>query len=268
MAGALAELAGYTLRQDFRSFDPAEARVILVEMMDRIVPTYPPDLSEKARASLARLGVEVRVSTRVTGISADDVSVSGADGESVIPTRTVLWAAGVQASPLGRTLAEKADAELDRAGRVIVEPDLTVPGYPEIFVIGDLAHVAGADGKPLPGMAPVAMQQGDYTARAIRRRLEGKTPEPFQYRDKGRMAVIGRSAAVAEIGPLKMSGFLAWLAWLFIHLLYIVEFESRVLIAIQWGWRYFTGNRGARIITEPAGEPPVGPCVEAPTSPP
>jgi NADH dehydrogenase len=232
--------------------------VILVEAEGRLLPTYPPDLSEKARASLARLGVEVRANTRVTCVSADDVSVHGPEGESVIPTRTVLWAAGVRASPLGRTLAEKTYAEVDRAGRVIVGPDLTVPGHPEIFVIGDLAHARDEAGQPLPGVAPVAMQQGDYVARAIQRRLEGKTPAPFHYRGKGRMAVIGRSAAVAEIGPLKMSGFPAWLAWLFIHLLYIVQFENRVLIAIQWGWRYFTGSRGARLITEPAGEPPDG----------
>ncbi len=251
MAGALAELARYTLRGDFHSFDAAEARVILVEALDRILPAYPPDLSTKARAALLRLGVEVWTGARVIDISAEAITIQTADGISVIQEYTVLWAAGVQASPLGRVLADHTGVSLDRAGRVMVGPELTMPGHPEIFVIGDLAHVAGENGAPLPGVAPVAMQQGAYVARAIRQRLEGKTVAPFHYRDKGSMAVIGRSAAVAVIGPLKLSGFPAWLVWLFIHLLYIVEFRNRVLIALQWGWRYFTGNRGARIITEP-----------------
>ena len=179
------------------------------------------------------------------------MTVQTADGVSVIPAHTVVWAAGVQASPLGRVLAERSGVPLDRVGRVMVGPELTIPGHPEIFVIGDLAHTVGADGAPLPGVAPVAMQQGAYVARAIRQRLGGKAAGPFHYRDKGSMAVIGRNNAVAVIGPLKLSGFPAWLVWLFIHLLYIVEFRSRLLIALQWGWRYFTGNRGARIITEP-----------------
>jgi NADH dehydrogenase len=257
MAGALAELSRNTLRRDFRSFDTAEARVILVEALETILPAYPPDLSEKARVALERLGVEVWTGARVTDISSEAVTVLTPDREQVIPTRTVIWAAGVQASPLGRVLAERTDVGLDKVGRVIVGRDLTVAGHPEIFVIGDLAHSTSEDGQPLPAVAPVAMQQGAYAARAIGRRLKGAAVAPFNYRDRGSMAVIGRSAAVAMIGPLRLSGFPAWLAWLFIHLLYIVEFQSRVLIALQWGWRYFTGNRGARIITDPPGAPPI-----------
>jgi NADH dehydrogenase len=259
LAGALAEISRYTLRGEYSNYDPAEAQVILLEGKDRILPSYAPELSRKAQSALERLGVQVRTGAQVTGISPEGVALRTGGEEAFIPARTALWAAGVQASPLGRLLAEQAGASLDRIGRVVVEPDLTLPGHPEIFVIGDLAHFAHQGGAPLPGVAPVAMQQGDYAAKAIRRRLEGKSMPPFHYRDKGSMAVIGRNSAVAQVGPLKLSGLPAWLAWLFIHLLYIVEFQSRVLIAIRWGWRYFTGNRGARIITAPPDLPPTSP---------
>jgi NADH dehydrogenase len=249
LAGALAEISRFTLRGEFRNFDPAEAHVILLEGQERILPTYPPKLSEKAAASLRRMGVAVRTGAQVTRITAEGVTIQEGEDGAFIPVGMALWAAGVEASPLGRVLAERKGAELDRAGRVMVEPDLTLPGHPDIFVIGDLAHLSGPDGKPLPGVAPAAMQQGEYVARVSRRRLASEPVAPFHYRDKGSMAVIGRKAAVAQIGPLKLSGFSAWLVWLFIHLLYIVEFQSRVLIAFRWGWRYFTGDRGALLIT-------------------
>jgi NADH dehydrogenase len=249
LAGALAEISRFTLRGEFRNFDPAEAHVILLEGQERILPTYPPKLSEKAAASLRRMGVAVRTGAQVTRITAEGVTIQEGEDGAFIPAGMALWAAGVEASPLGRVLAERKGAELDRAGRVMVEPDLTLPGHPDVFVIGDLAHLSGPDGKPLPGVAPAAMQQGEYVARVIRRRLASEPVAPFHYRDKGSMAVIGRKAAVAQIGPLKLSGFSAWLVWLFIHLLYIVEFQSRVLIAFRWGWRYFTGDRGALLIT-------------------
>jgi NADH dehydrogenase len=256
LAGALAEVARFTLRGDFRDINPADATILLLEGQERVLPAYSAKLSAKAQASLERLGVTVRTRTQVTAISPESVTVTSGNATEVIPVRTVLWAAGVQASPLGRVLQQKVGADLDRWGRVLVAPDLTVPGHSEIFVIGDMARVPSQDGKPLPAVAPVAMQQGRYVAEAIRKRLvesphlRAENPAPaFRYADKGSMATIGRALAVAQVGPLRLSGYLAWLAWLFIHLLYIVEFESRVLIAIQWAWRYFTGSRGARLVT-------------------
>ena len=191
----------------------------------------------------------VRTGSKVTAVDAAAVTIEAEGATEVIPTRTVLWAAGVQASPLGRALCAQAGCETDRIGRVIVNPDLTVPSHDEVFVIGDLAHLAQPDGKPLPGVAPVAMQQGKYVAKAIRARLAGRPVAAFHYRDKGSMATIGRAAAVAQIGPLRLGGYPAWLAWLFVHLLYIVEFDNRLLILVQWAWNYFTRNRGARLIT-------------------
>jgi NADH dehydrogenase len=249
MAGALGEVALHTLRGDFRRIDPAAATILLIEGADRVLPSYPPALSAQAMASLERLGVAVRTATRVTGITEHGVTVQHAGDTEHIPARTVLWAAGIQASPLGRVLQARAGASLDRGGRVLVAPDLTVPGHPEILVIGDLASCSDGDGKPLPGVAPVAMQQGRYAAELIRRRLTGETLPAFRYQDKGRLATIGRAAAVADFGRWRLHGFPAWLIWLFVHLLYIVEFENRLLILIQWAWNYFTRNRGARLIT-------------------
>jgi NADH dehydrogenase len=240
LAGTLAEIARRTLSRDFRHIDPAEARVLLLEGADRVLPPYPADLSDSARRQLIELGVEVHTGAIVTGIDAEGVCV----GPERIEARTVLWAAGVAASPLARSLG----VPLDRAGRVRVEPDLTIPGHPEVFVIGDLAHVE-EEGRPVPGVAPAAMQMGDYAAGAIIRSLNHQPREPFRYRDKGSMATIGRAAAVAQIGRWKSSGIVAWLLWLFVHILFLIGFRNRLLVLIQWAWSYVTYDRGARLIT-------------------
>jgi NADH:ubiquinone reductase (H+-translocating) len=249
LAGALGEIANDTLRHEFRSIDPANARVLLLEGNDRILPSYPHDLSSQAVRSLERLGVTVQTNTVVTEVSVDWVKIRCGNEERKIPARTVLWAAGVAASPLGRKIAAGTGVTLDKVGRVVVEPDLTVKGHPEIFVIGDLANFPHQTGTPLPGVAPVAMQQGRYVARVITRRLRGEMMPPFVYRDKGSLATIGRAAAVADFGRLHFSGYFAWLIWLFVHLMYIVEFENRLLVFVQWAWNYFTRNRAARLIT-------------------
>ncbi len=249
LAGALSELARDTLRHDFRSIDPAGSRILLVEGVDRVLPTYPPSLSRKCYRSLERLGVTVRTGTFVTEITDVDVALKTASNRERIATRTVLWAAGVKATSLGAALAEKTDTKLDKAGRVIVEPDLSIPGHPDVFVIGDLAYVE-QDGAPLPGVAPVAMQQGRYVAKMIKHRLAGKPYRPFHYNDRGQLATIGRARAVADLKGIRFSGYPAWLLWLFVHLMFLVEFQNRVLVLIQWAWHYFTRNRGARIITE------------------
>lgn len=249
LAGAVSEIARDTLRREFRTINPADARIVLVDAADRVLPGYPPDLSARAAASLARLGVQIRVGACVTQIFPDAVALRAGNEELRVPTHTVLWAAGVQASPLGRTLAAATGAVYDRAGRVVVAPDLTIPGHPELFVIGDLASFSHQTGQPLPGVAPVAMQQGRYVARLIVARLENRTLPPFRYRDYGSLATIGRAAAVADFGKLRFSGYAAWLMWLFIHLMQLVEFQNRVLVLLQWGWNYFTFNRAARLIT-------------------
>ena len=253
LAGTLGELAKDTLRQDFRHVNPAESRILLVEGADRILPTYPAELSAKATTALARLGVTVRTGATVTDVQSDAVIIRSNEQSEQLATHTVIWAAGVQASPLGRILATATGVELDRAGRVMVAPDLSIPNHPDIFVIGDLAHYRNQQGQPLPGVAPVAMQQGRYVAELIQRRLRGQTPPPFHYRDRGSMAIVGRAEAVADVRGRRFSGLLAWLAWLFIHLMNLVEFENRLLVVIQWAWNYFTRNRSARLIT---GEPP------------
>ena len=253
LAGMLCELARETLRGNFRRIDPATAEVILVEATDRILPVYPPELSAKAAASLERLGTLVRVNTRVTDVQADRVTVQSggqvAGQRENIATHTVLWAAGVQASHLGKVVAEATGAQIDRAGRVMVQPDCSVAGHPEIFVIGDLANLNGADGKPLPGVAQTAIQQGRYVAKLIAARLRGQTLPPFAYRDLGSLATIGRHAAVADFGRVKLSGWLAWWLWLVVHLMNIVQFQNRLLVLIQWFWLYLTRNRAARLIT-------------------
>jgi NADH dehydrogenase len=249
LAGALGEITRQTLRGNFRRINPAEATVLLVEGADRVLPPYPPELSAKAQRALERLGVTVETAARVTDIQPGHVEVEQDGRRRSISTSTVLWAAGVEASPLARALGEATGAEVDRAGRVKVQPDLTLPGHPDIFVIGDMAFCPSPDGKPLPGVAPVAMQQGRYAAKLIRSRMKGAGLAPFRYFDKGSMATIGPAAAVAQIGPFRYNGYLAWLSWLFIHLLYIAEFDNRLLILIQWAYNYFTRNRGARLIT-------------------
>jgi NADH dehydrogenase len=249
LAGTLAELARHTLRQDFRDIDPATAQIILLEAADRVLPPYPPKLSAKASQALVRLGVTVRTLAVVTDVQAEAVTVRTGDATEIVPCRTVLWAAGVQASPLGEILARATGAALDRAGCITVQLDLSLPRHPEIFVIGDLANFPHQGGKPLPGVAPVAMQQGQYVARLIQARLRSQTLPPFRYRDYGNMATIGRNAAVADFGWLRLSGYLAWLAWLFIHVLKLIEFENRILVLFQWAWNYLTRNRSARLIT-------------------
>jgi NADH dehydrogenase len=245
LAGAIAEISRDTLKKDFRSINPADAAIYLIEGAPRVLPPWPPKLSKAAENSLSKLGVHTFTDRQVTGIDESGVTLNSGDK---IAAKTVLWAAGVAASPLGGILARHLGLTLDRAGRVPVQSDLSLAGHPEIFVIGDLAACL-QDGKQLPGVAPVAMQQGRYTAKLIGERLRNEKTRPFHYFDKGSLATIGRNQAVAQIGPLQFSGILAWLAWLFIHLLYIVEFENRLLIVLQWAYDYFTYNRGARLIT-------------------
>jgi NADH:quinone reductase (non-electrogenic) len=249
LAGALGEIANDTLRHDFRDIDPSTAHIVLVEGADRILPTYPPHLSEAARKMVERLGVTVRTNAFVTDVGKDSVTVRQGDRTDVFRTRTILWAAGVLASPLGKILEQEAGAPIDKAGRVVVQPDLTLPGHPEIFVIGDLANFSHQGGKPLPGIAQPAIQQGHYVAKAIAKRLKGEGTKPFHYFDKGNLAVIGRGAAIADLNWLRLSGLPAWLIWIFIHLLYIVQFQNRLLILLQWGWLYISYDRSARLIT-------------------
>ena len=249
LAGALGEIAHDTLSHDFRDIDPSQSQIILVEGADRALPSYPPKLSEAARKMLVKLGVMVRTGAMVTNIQAESVTIKEGDRTESIPTRTVLWAAGVLASPLGRILSKEAGATLDNAGRVVVNPDLTIPGHPEIFVIGDLANFSHQTGKPLPGVAQPAIQQGAYVGKLIQARLRNKQLPPFHYFDKGNLATIGRGAAVADLNWLQISGWPAWLIWVFVHLLYIVEFQNRLLILLQWAWLYITFDRSARLIT-------------------
>jgi len=249
LAGALGEITRDTSKHDFRHIDPAAAKIILLEAGDRILSTYPAELSAKAEKFLSRSGVTVQTGTAVTDIRPDAVITQREERIEEIPCRTVVWAAGVKASFLGKTLARAAGAKLDRGGRVIVEPDLSLPNHPEIFVIGDLANYSHQTGQPLPGVAPVAMQQGRYVAKLIRSRIEGKSLPPFRYRDRGNMAIVGRGTAVADLGKLHFAGYFAWLVWLFVHLINLVEFEDKVLVLIQWGWYYVRRNRSARLIT-------------------
>ena len=250
LAGALAEIANETLKNDFRRINPREARIILMEASPRVLNTFPEDLSAKAEKLVSRLGVEVQKGVMVTCIDADGVTYKSGDESKSLPAKTVLWAGGVTTNAFGRKLAERTHAETDRSGRIKVNPDLTVAGYPDIFIVGDLALSLGEDGKPLPGVAQVAIQGGAYAAKTIRARLEGKKDtKAFHYFNKGDMAVIGRAAAVANIFGFHLAGLFAWLTWLFVHLIYIVEFQSRVLVFVQWGFEYLTFSRGARLIT-------------------
>jgi NADH dehydrogenase len=262
LAGALGEIAHDTLRHDFRSINPEEAVILLLEGGPRVLPAFPVDLSAKAEASLVRLGVTPRTNVFVTSVEQGGVVVKTSAGTERIAARTVIWSAGVHASTFGRVLERRAGAALDRGGRVIVNQDCSVPNHPEIFVIGDLAHFE-QDGSPLPGVAQVAMQGGGYVARLIAKRLKGETLPPFRYFDKGSLAVIGRAAAVADIRGLHISGLLAWFAWLFVHLMYLVEFSNRVLVFVHWGFLYLTYNRGARLITGSIDDPGAGERIES-----
>jgi NADH dehydrogenase len=242
LAGALSEIARQTMLRDFRRINPGSARVILAEGLSRVLPSYPPELSEKARQQLERLGVEVMTNAIVTSMSENEVCI----GDRPIPARTVLWAAGVQASPLARSLG----VPLDRAGRVIVNDDLTIPGHDDVHVIGDLASVKmNESGAIVPGVAPAAIQEGLHAAQNIERAVAGKPLEKFRYRDKGSLATIGRAAAVADFGAIKLSGFVAWFAWLAIHIFFLIGFRNRFLVITQWAWAYLTYQRGARLIT-------------------
>jgi NADH dehydrogenase len=256
LAGQIAEIAQDTLRRDFRSIDTRDARIVLVEMAERVLPTFPPQLSVRAGRGLERLGVTPLTGRKVVAIDRDSVTVADPDDQDSerIPARTVVWAAGVVASGLARELAAESGAELDRAGRLTVGPDLTLAGHPEVIALGDMVRVSDASGRPtpLPGLAPVAMQQGRYAARAIRDRVRGTTPSPFRYRDKGNLATIGRSKAVADIKGMHLSGLIAWLAWLVVHIFYLIGFQNRLLVLIRWTFSFVTRGRGARLITAPA----------------
>ena len=243
LAGAIAEIARHTVSKDFRTFDPRDARVILLEGGERVLATYPADLSARAAKALQRLGVEVRTGAIATAITATSVEV----GDDVIPTHTTLWAAGVAASPLGQQLG----VGVDRSGRVPVQPDLTVAGHPEIYVVGDLAAFKTGDRQFLPGIAPVAIQAGSHAAKNIVHDLKHEPREPFRYFDRGTMATIGRAAAVADLRGLHLSGFFAWMAWLVVHIFFLIGFENRLLVLVQWAWSYLSYERGARLITGP-----------------
>jgi NADH dehydrogenase len=250
LAGALAEIANETLKHDFRHINPQEARILLVEGGPRVLPSFPEDLSAKAEKLVTKLGVEVMKGVMVTSIDANGVTFRRGDKTESLAAHTVLWAGGVETTTFGRKLAQRTHAETDKSGRIKVNPDLTIPNYPDIFIVGDLAHATDKDGKPMPGVAQVAIQGGAFAAKTIKSRIENKKAEAaFHYFNKGDMAVIGRAAAVANIFGFHLSGFIAWFTWLFIHLIYIVEFQNRVMVFIQWGFEYLTFSRGARLIT-------------------
>lgn len=241
MAGAIAEISRYTLAKDFRHIVPSQARIILIEGEPRLLAAYPPDLSDSARKQLVDLGVEVRTSTRATNLTEDGLQV----GDEFIPCRVKIWAAGNNASFVGKTLGAPAD----RVGRVVVNDDLTIPGHPEVQVIGDLANFTHQTGAPLPGISPVAMQQGRHAARNVLAMVKGREPQRFRYWDKGTMATIGRNKAVADLKFVHLSGRPAWLAWLFVHIVFLVGFRNRLLVLFQWAWAYLTFDKGARLIT-------------------
>jgi NADH dehydrogenase len=241
LAGTLSEIARRALADEFTSIDPKRTRIILLEGGPRVLPTYPDDLSRSAENQLRRLGVEVHTSTMVTGVEPAAVHM----GAASLPAAVILWAAGVAASPLGK----KLDAPTDRAGRVLVNPDLSIPGHPDIFVIGDLAALKDKSGRPVPGVAPAAIQEGKAAARNIERDLHGRPRQAFHYLNKGSLATIGRAAAIAEFGKIHISGLMAWLSWLFVHIFFLIGFRNRILVLIQWAWSYLTYERGSRLIT-------------------
>jgi NADH dehydrogenase len=265
MAGALAEIAHHVLRRDFRTIDPTHAVILIVEGAPRLLPPFDPGLAAKATATLTDMGVTVKTGALVTNITADEVTYRVGETTEVVQAHTVFWAAGVQASPLSRALAKATGVTLDRAGRVSVQPDLTIPGHPEIFAVGDMTHLM-EDGKPLPGVAQVALQQGRHVAKTIEARVQGSAPpKPFHYVDLGSMAVIGRAAAVVQARRIKLSGLLAWLAWAFIHVIKLMGVENRFKVLVTWAWHYTTWNSDGRLIT--GGQPP-RPAAPAPPAPP
>lgn len=250
LAGAIAEIAHQSVKEDFRDIDTTQAQILLFEGMDRILPPYPEECSSDAKKALEELGVNVQTKTLVTNIADNSVTFRQGDEVQTVKAHTILWAAGVRASFMGKVLADQAGAELDRAGRVMVEPDLSLKNHEDIFVIGDLANFAHQGDRPLPGVAPVAMKEGEYVANLITKRIAGKTVEQFSYQDLGSMAVIGQNKAVANLGFAKLSGFVAWIVWIFAHIYYLIEFDNKLVVMIQWAWNYITLGRGARLITQ------------------
>lgn len=249
LAGALAEIAYITLKHDFRSIDTSEAKIILFESGKRILPSFPDSLAKSAQKSLNKLDVEIRTDTKVKNIDINGIEIIENGRSNYLPAKTVIWAAGVKPSPLGKILVNNDKSLMDRFGRIIVDENLNLSGYQNIYVIGDLANYSHQTGEPLPGVAPVAMSQGQYVAKCIIKRLKGENIKKYKYFNKGNMAVIGRAAAVADFGSLQVSGYPAWLMWLFIHLMNLVEYDNRMIVFIQWAWNYFTRNKGARLIT-------------------
>jgi NADH dehydrogenase len=248
MAGAIGEMARHTLVDDFKHINTADAKIYLIEGLDRVLPGYPENLSTKARQALENLGIEIMTGTMVTDVEKEKITISRAKKDSWINTQTVIWAAGIQASLLGKNIAEKTGSHTDKQGRLFVNKHCQIEKFPGIFVIGDLAHFEDTKKQVLPGVAQVAIQQGKYVAGTIVKQMQQKEIKPFHYSDRGNMAVIGRKAAVAHIGKIKFSGFTAWLLWLFIHLMYLVGFQNKLLVIIQWAYNYFTRNSSARII--------------------
>jgi NADH dehydrogenase len=253
LAGSLGDLVQHTLKRNFRRIDPQDAEILLIEGFERILPPYPPELSAKAARTLRRLSIKLMTGTFVTEIHPEMVALRNRDRLQQIQARTVLWCAGVHASPLGKVLAEKTGAQLDRNGRINVQPDLSLPGYSDIFVVGDLANFIDQNKEPLPAIAPVAIQQGQYVGKLIQQRLRNRALPPFHYRDKGNLAVIGRNSAVANLKFLRFNGFLAWVCWAVVHISYLIGFRNKVMVLFQWGWYYVTRKRVARLIT--GGDP-------------
>ncbi|MGI8768619.1 MAG: NAD(P)/FAD-dependent oxidoreductase [Propionibacteriaceae bacterium] len=252
VAGQIGEMVHDLVGRDFRRIDAADARVLLVEGADRVLTSFPPSLSKKAARSLRSIGVTPMLGRLVVDVTPDAVSIHGSDGGTQrVQTRTVIWAAGVEASRLARRLGEATGAQIDRTGRVTVEADLTLPGHPEVFALGDMAQVRGTDGSTLtlPGIAPVAIQQGRYVATVIRNRHDGRPTQPFRYHDKGNLATIGRARAVADINGLRLSGFIAWLTWLVVHLWYLIGFQNRIVVVVRWSFSFLTRGRSGRLIT-------------------
>lgn len=249
LAGAIAELAYKTLKEDFRDIDTSETKVVLLQGADRVLPSLAPQLSKAAAESLEKLGASVQTKTRVINIENNVVTYKQGEEIYKITSKTILWAAGIQASPMAKILALRTGVECDRSGRVMVEPDLSIKDYKNIFAVGDLANFSHQSDKPLPGVAPVAIQEGEYVAKLIRRRLRGRSVSQFKYNDYGSLAMIGQNAAVVDLGPIKLQGFFAWIFWLLIHIYFLIEFDNKLLVMIQWAWNYLTRKRGSRLIT-------------------
>ena len=249
LAGAIAEIAHKTIKKDFKEIDTTKTRILLIEGMNRVLPPYPEELSQKAQESLEELGVEILTSRMVTNIEKNTLTIKHGEAEETIKARTILWAAGVKASGLSQVIAKRTGVETDRAGRIMVEADLSLKYHPNIFVVGDLANFSHQGDRPLPGIAPVAMAEGQYVANLIQAKTAGKAIAPFKYVDKGSLAVIGENHAVADLGFVQLSGIVAWLVWVFAHVYYLIEFDNKLLVLLQWGWNYFTRGRGARLIT-------------------